>query len=96
MNYNEALEFIHSRMKFGSQPGMERIEALCDAFCKDLSMEYGALTPRFSPGYGDLPLDIQRSVFRFLEPEIKIGLTLSESLIMCPSKSVTAFVGILD
>jgi dihydrofolate synthase/folylpolyglutamate synthase len=32
MNYNEALEFIHSRMKFGSHPGMERIEALCNAF----------------------------------------------------------------
>ena len=32
MNYNEALEFIHSRMKFGSQPGMERIAALCEAF----------------------------------------------------------------
>ncbi len=32
MNYNEAHEFIHSRMKFGSQPGMERIAALCDAF----------------------------------------------------------------
>ncbi len=32
MNYNEALDFIHSRMKFGSQPGMERIEALCEAF----------------------------------------------------------------
>lgn len=76
--------------------GTERIEALCDAFCKNLSEEYGTLTPRFSPGYGDLPLDIQRSVFRFLEPERKIGLTLSESLIMCPSKSVTAFVGILD
>ncbi len=32
MNYNEALDFIHSRMKFGSQPGMERISALCEAF----------------------------------------------------------------
>ena len=32
MNYNEALEFIHSRMKFGTQPGMERISALCEAF----------------------------------------------------------------
>lgn len=30
MNYNEALEFIHSRMKFGSRPGMERITALCN------------------------------------------------------------------
>lgn len=32
MNYNEALNFIHSRDKFGSRPGMERIEALCNAF----------------------------------------------------------------
>ncbi|MBQ8574716.1 MAG: bifunctional folylpolyglutamate synthase/dihydrofolate synthase [Clostridia bacterium] len=32
MNYNEALSFIHSRMKFGSRPGMERICALCEAF----------------------------------------------------------------
>ncbi len=32
MNYNEALDFIHSRLKFGSQPGMERISALCEAF----------------------------------------------------------------
>ena len=32
MNYNEALNFIHSRDKFGSCPGMERIEALCKAF----------------------------------------------------------------
>ena len=32
MNYNEALNFIHSRDKFGSHPGMERIDALCKAF----------------------------------------------------------------
>lgn len=32
MNYNEALNFIHSRDKFGSRPGMERIESLCNAF----------------------------------------------------------------
>lgn len=32
MNYNEALNFIHSRDKFGSHPGMERIDALCKEF----------------------------------------------------------------
>lgn len=65
--------------------GAERIEALCDAFCK---------LPRFSPGYGDLPLDTQREVFAVLECEKKIGLTLNSSLLMSPSKSVTAFVGL--
>ncbi len=30
MNYNEAIEYIHSLEKFGIRPGMERIRALCD------------------------------------------------------------------
>ena len=50
-------------------------------------------TDRFSPGYGDLPLDVQKNIFPLLDCERKIGLTLNESLIMSPSKSVTAFVG---
>ena len=77
--------------------GAERIEGLCDAFCEDLSHEMryaGYLTSRFSPGYGDLPLSVQREVFRVLDCPRKIGLTLNESLLMSPSKSVTAFVGI--
>ncbi len=49
--------------------------------------------PRFSPGYGDVPLDMQKDFFRLL-PCSKIGLTLMNSLIMAPEKSVTAFVGL--
>lgn len=75
--------------------GAERIEALCDIFCADISAEYGVgLKPRFSAGYGDLPLDVQRDIFAILEPEKRIGLTLNQSLLMSPTKSVTAFVGI--
>lgn len=29
MNYEEALNFIHSTLKFGSKPGLERIDGLC-------------------------------------------------------------------
>ncbi len=68
--------------------GSERIEALCDAFSSD----FGAPT-RFSPGYGDLGLEAQKTLFSLLEP-IKIGLSLNDSLIMSPSKSVTAIMGI--
>lgn len=75
--------------------GSERIETLCDAFCDDISKEYGVnLRPRFSPGYGDLPLQTQRDIFKVLDCERKIGLTLNGSLLMSPTKSVTAFVGI--
>ena len=74
--------------------GSERIEALCNAFCNDLKNEYGAVKPRFSPGYGDLSLECQKEIFRVLDCERKIGLTLIDSLLMMPSKSVSAFVGI--
>lgn len=77
--------------------GTERIETLCDAFCIDLQDEVApdVTRTRFSPGYGDLPLAMQTDVFRVLDCG-KIGLTLNDSLLMSPSKSVTAIVGISD
>ena len=76
--------------------GAERIEALCDAFCDDIKNNYPEynLTPRFSPGYGDLSLSFQSDIFRILDCSKKIGLTLNKSLLMSPSKSVTAIIGI--
>ena len=75
--------------------GTERIEALCDAFCRTMAEAQpgSTLTPRFSPGYGDLPLALQEDIFRVLDCPRKIGLTLNGSLLMSPSKSVTAIVG---
>ena len=73
--------------------GAERIESLCDAFCQSLEDEYKTLTQRFSPGYGDLSLEAQRDIFNVLGCH-KIGITLNDSLIISPSKSVTAIIGI--
>ncbi|MBO5020630.1 MAG: Vitamin B12 dependent methionine synthase activation subunit [Clostridia bacterium] len=75
--------------------GTERIEALCDAFCEDITKKFEAdLSPRFSAGYGDLPLEIQKENFGVLDCNRHIGLTLNESFVMSPTKSVTAFIGI--
>lgn len=75
--------------------GTQRIEALCDVFCADMAQEHGKRTrPRFSPGYGDLPLSVQRELFVALDCERRIGLTLNDSLLMSPTKSVTAIVGL--
>lgn len=77
--------------------GAQQIEALCDCFSADIEKEYNSpLCPRFSPGYGDLPLEAQKKIFPFLDPERRIGLTLNGSSVMSPSKSVTGFVGIKD
>ena len=79
--------------------GAERVESLCDAFCRkydavDLAPDGLCLTPRVSPGYGDIPLEMQRDIFAMLDCPRKIGLTLDESLMMSPSKSVTALCGV--
>jgi len=78
--------------------GAERIEALCDVFCRELAGEKQKeglfLRPRFSPGYGDLPLSVQQELFSVLDCPRQIGLTLNRSMLMSPSKSVTAIVGI--
>ena len=78
--------------------GAERIEALCDVFCEKIRLDAESAglfpRPRFSPGYGDFPLELQKDIFRVLDCSRKIGLTLNESLLMSPSKSVTAVIGL--
>ncbi len=78
--------------------GAERVESLCDAFneeVKEVSKETGRETRmRFSPGYGDLPIEVQKVFLPLLDAERRLGITLSDSCLMAPSKSVTAIIGI--
>lgn len=76
--------------------GAERVEALCDAFCKKISEQEGIkLKPRFSPGYGDLALAYQKDILTVLNAGNTLGIGLNESMLLSPSKSVTAFAGIV-
>lgn len=78
--------------------GAERIESLCDAFCDKIALNYAskgfATKPRYSPGYGDFPISMQREVFKALDCPRRIGVSLNDSLLMSPSKSVTALIGL--
>ena len=74
--------------------GAERVESLCDAFCRELAATGVQTRPRFSPGYGDLAPEMQKDIFAALDCPRRIGLTLNQSLLMSPTKSVTAIVGI--
>ncbi len=74
--------------------GAERIESLCEVFCQEVSQSYGETTARFSAGYGDFPLTTQTEFFALLDCPRHIGLSLTEHLLMTPTKSVTAAVGI--
>lgn len=78
----------------------EYIEKICDGIeCEieaAVAQEDLVLNRRFSPGYGDLALDIQPKFLAVLEADRRIGLNLSESLLMIPRKSVTAIIGLFD
>lgn len=77
--------------------GTERVEALADAFVSSIEEKNNARTkPRFSPGYGDLPVSFQKCIFSYLECEKHIGLYLNDSMLMLPRKSVTAIAGIIN
>ncbi len=73
------------------------IESYCDACEKEMCQEVPgmALRPRFSPGYGDLPLERQTDLFAHLDATKRIGVTLSAARLMIPSKSVSAIIGCL-
>ena len=70
------------------------IENYCDDECAALAVrESGTFTARFSCGYGDLPLGEQKEICRMLDTPRTIGVHLSESGLLMPQKSVTAFIG---
>ena len=75
--------------------GTEMIEKFCDNLSEMISSEFSCyLSNRFSPGYADFDLQYQRKLSEILSIEKKCAITLTESLIMKPSKSVTAISGI--
>lgn len=73
-------------------------ESYCDEVCANIAAKEQQngwyLRPRFSPGYGDLALTTQKDLFSLLEITKRIGVTLTDTCLMLPTKSVTAFIGI--
>lgn len=74
----------------------EVLDKACEEIEGDLKNIKKKLTHRYSPGYGDLDLNIQKRVISILEADKKIGLTASLNNILLPRKSVTAVIGVVD
>lgn len=74
--------------------GAVAVETLCDSICEKIKNEFGQISPRFSCGYGDCPLIMQKDIFSALNVEKNLGVTLTKGNLMVPTKTVTAIVGI--
>jgi len=74
------------------------IEEYCDRVCRELKAAYEAkglyLRPRFSPGYGDFPLECQPYLLECVDGGKQLGIRLTGGYLMMPSKSVTAVMGL--
>ena len=69
------------------------IESFCD-YVNNFIINGREAVMRFSPGYGDFSLSHQIDILNFLEANKKVGISLTDSLMMVPTKSVTAILGI--
>lgn len=74
--------------------GAAAVECWCDDVNAQITAKCGETKPRFSCGYGDLPVELQRDIFAALNVTKNLGVSLSENCFMTPTKSVTAIVGI--
>lgn len=74
------------------------IEAFSDEYCDALLKEYREkelyLNTRFSAGYGDFGIEHQKDFITLLNCERSIGLTVNESSVLIPRKSITGVMGI--
>lgn len=76
------------------------IEEICDLIqeriLEKVSMEEKSLTMRYSPGYGDLDISTNKDILNLLDAQRKIGVTVTNTGIMIPRKSVVALIGITN
>jgi len=75
-------------------------EALCDCVTEEIRGADAVspkcvLRPRFSPGYGDTDLSVQKPLLRRLQADKTLGITLNSAYLMTPVKSVTAIAGLI-
>lgn len=76
--------------------GSAWVEAGCNQAEEELKARLPDLylTDRFSPGYGDLSLELQPTLCAALDTGRRLGLSVTDSLLLNPSKSVTAVIGL--
>lgn len=71
-----------------------KIEEVCDALEEKLRADGLVLRQRYSPGYFDLDIKENKKLFELIELTKRIGITITDTYQMLPTKSVTAFIGI--
>lgn len=76
---------------------VERAADACEAQIVAAARERGLfVNARYSPGYGDWGLEVQPQMLAAVDAQRRLGLTLTPTLLLVPTKSVTAVIGLFD
>ena len=68
------------------------LEECCDQFEKQLQL--GPHTFRFAPGYGDLPIEYNSILGKYLQIDKKLGVYVENGGTFLPMKTMLGIVGI--
>lgn len=78
--------------------GSALVEEVCDMLSERLDREIisegSSTVKRYSAGYGDLDIGYQKDISRMLDTSKNIGASLTGGIMMSPTKTVTAIIGI--
>jgi hypothetical protein len=76
--------------------GSEAVEVLTDAAQESITQQAGPYraTPRFSPGYGDWPLQTNKAILKLLAART-LGVKVSSKYMLKPQKTVTGIWGLV-
>ena len=93
--YNQAGDYFEAYVAdtIGSltvEKAMDKIQAQLET---EMKAEGLGITNRYSPGYCNWPVSGQRELFKAMG-EIPVGVSLTESCLMLPIKSVSGIIGI--
>lgn len=84
-------------------PVLQACAAVFTEYCADKAQELIErdaakrnlyMRPRYSPGYGDFSLNYQRFLFETIDVTKNTGITLTDTYMMVPTKSVSAIIGL--
>lgn len=90
------------RLKDSEPAKMVLFDAAANAYIEEVTNEYQkklglkSQTFRFAPGYGDVPLTLQKQIFDNIPEISKMGLTLDDGCLMHPFKSMTGIIGFVE
>lgn len=74
---------------------VESVADRCQREAEEYARSRGLVTSyRYSPGYGDFPIEQQPEVLGVIEAGTRLGITLTDSMLMLPKKSVSALMGL--